>query len=97
MKRLGLNSYRFSVSWPRILPEGKGRINDKGLDFYKRLVDELLKNDIAPNMTLYHWDLPYELQTLGGWLNRDTAKWFGEYAQLLFKEFAGSRAALCHD
>lgn len=88
MKRLGLNSYRFSVSWPRILPEGKGRINDKGLDFYKRLVDELLKNDIAPNMTLYHWDLPYELQTLGGWLNRDTAKWFGEYAQLLFKEFA---------
>lgn len=87
MKELGLKSYRFSVSWPRILPEGKGQINQKGIDFYKRLIDELLKNDIVPNMTLYHWDLPYELQNLGGWLNRDVAKWFGEYAEIIFREF----------
>ena len=58
------------------------------MDFYKRLIDELLKNDIVPNMTLYHWDLPYELQNLGGWLNRDVAKWFGEYAEIIFKEFS---------
>ena len=88
MKKMGLKSYRFSVSWPRVLPDGKGQINQKGLDFYKRLIDELLKNDIVPNMTLYHWDLPYELQNLGGWLNRDVAKWFGEYAEIIFKEFS---------
>ena len=88
MKDLGVNSYRFSTSWSRIIPDGKGPINQKGLDFYKRVVDELLINDITPNMTLYHWDLPYELENVGGWLNRDTAKWYGEYAQILFHEFA---------
>lgn len=86
MKEIGIKSYRFSTSWSRILPEGRGQINDKGLDFYKRLVDELLKNDIVPNLTLYHWDLPYELENQGGWLNRDTSKWFGEYAEVVFKE-----------
>lgn len=85
MKDLGLKSYRFSTSWSRILPEGRGQVNEKGLDFYKRVVDELLKNDIMPNLTLYHWDLPYELENHGGWLNRDTAKWFGEYADVVFR------------
>jgi beta-glucosidase len=69
MKEIGLNSYRFSVSWPRVMPEGTGRINEKGLDFYDRLVDELLKNNIAPYVTLFHWDYPYELYKKGGWLN----------------------------
>jgi len=86
-KKLNIESFRFSFSWSRILPEGKGQINQKGIDFYKRFVDELLKNDITPNATLYHWDLPYELERLGGWLNRDIVNWYGEYASLLFREF----------
>lgn len=88
MKKLGVDSYRFSFSWSRILPDGKlGSLNQKGLDYYKRLVDELHRNDIIPNATLYHWDLPYELEREGGWLNRDVVDWFGEYASLLFREF----------
>lgn len=86
MRELGVNSYRFSISWSRVLPEGTGQINQKGLDFYKRLVDELNKNDIVPNATLYHWDLPYELECRGGFLNRDVVEWFGEYAELMFRE-----------
>lgn len=89
MKRLGLHSYRFSFSWPRILPEGTGKVNHKGLDFYKRLVDELLENGIRPNATLYHWDLPQALEDRGGWTQRDVKDWYAEYASLLFREFNG--------
>lgn len=85
MRELGLSSYRFSVSWSRVLPEGKGRVNEKGLDFYRRLVDALLENGIRPNVTLYHWDLPAALDDRGGWLNPDVSKWFADYAQVLFR------------
>ncbi len=84
LKRLGVNSYRFSISWSRVLPSGKGEVNEKGLDYYDRLIDELLANDIKPNCTLYHWDLPYELHRLGGWLNRDCVNWFADYANLIY-------------
>ena len=90
MRELGVNSYRFSISWSRVMPEGTGQINQKGLDFYKRLVEELNKNEIVPNATLYHWDLPYELECRGGFLNRDVAEWFGEYAELMFRELGDS-------
>ncbi|MDB5502993.1 MAG: beta-glucosidase [Tardiphaga sp.] len=81
MKALGVNAYRFSIAWPRIFPQGTGAANPKGLDFYNRLVDELLANGIEPFATLYHWDLPQALQDrLGGWQSRDTAKAFGDYA-----------------
>ena len=83
MKQIGLKAYRFSVNWPRILPDGIGRINPKGIDFYKRLVDELLKNDILPFPTLFHWDYPYELYKKGGWLSDDSSDWFSEYAGVL--------------
>ena len=80
MKELGLHSYRFSISWPRIFPEGKGAVNQQGLDFYSRLVDELLAAGITPFPTLYHWDLPQALQDEGGWANRETAQHFADYA-----------------
>ncbi|PVW05533.1 beta-glucosidase [Microbacterium sp. Gd 4-13] len=79
MKRLGLQTYRFSTSWSRVRPDG-GALNPKGVDFYERLVDELLAADILPWLTLYHWDLPQALQEEGGWANRDTAEKFTEYA-----------------
>ncbi len=90
MRDLGLDSYRFSLSWPRILPEGTGRVNQAGLDFYKRLIDELHNANITPNVTLYHWDLPQALEDRGGWGNRDIAGWFGDYAALVFDELAGT-------
>jgi beta-glucosidase len=81
MKALGAKAYRFSIAWPRVFPEGTGTPNPKGLDFYNRLVDELLANGIEPFATMYHWDLPQTLQDrVGGWMSRDTAKAFGEYA-----------------
>jgi len=81
MKALGAGTYRFSISWPRIFPEGTGASNAKGLDFYNRLVDELLANGIAPFATLYHWDLPQALQDRwGGWMSRETARAFADYA-----------------
>lgn len=80
MKDLGLRSYRFSVAWSRIFPAGTGTPNPKGLDFYNRVVDELLANNIEPFCTLYHWDLPQALQDKGGWENRDTARAFADYA-----------------
>ncbi|MCX7708653.1 MAG: GH1 family beta-glucosidase [Clostridia bacterium] len=86
MKEIGLKGYRFSIAWPRIFPDGKGNPNIKGMDFYKRLVDQLLENDIVPAVTLYHWDLPQKLQDLGGWLNRDTTDYYAEYAAYIFKE-----------
>lgn len=84
MKELGLKAYRFSIAWPRILPEGRGRINPKGLDFYDRLVDELLEHGIQPYATIYHWDLPGALHDLGGWANREIEHWFADYATILF-------------
>ena len=83
MQQLNLQSYRFSVSWSRILPSGKGQINQKGLDFYERLVDTLLEKNITPNLTLYHWDLPQALQDIGGWCSRDVAHYFGDYAAIV--------------
>ncbi|MBP6016832.1 MAG: beta-glucosidase [Candidatus Promineofilum sp.] len=81
MKSLDLKAYRFSMSWPRILPEGRGRVNQAGLDFYSRLVDGLLAADITPFVTLYHWDMPQALQDQGGWPTRETAEAFVEYAE----------------
>ncbi|MFS4092846.1 GH1 family beta-glucosidase [Streptomyces sp. AF1A] len=83
MAGLGLNAYRFSVSWPRVQPTGRGPAVQVGLDFYRRLVDELLAHGIEPAITLYHWDLPQELEDAGGWPERDTAHRFAEYAQLV--------------
>ena len=83
MAELGLNAYRFSISWPRVIPSGDGAPNPAGLDFYSRLVDALLERSITPFITLYHWDLPQALQDRGGWGNRDVAGWFGDYAALL--------------
>ncbi len=83
MKQLGLDAYRFSVSWSRILPDGTGRVNQAGLDFYDRLVDELLKNKIEPYLCLFHWDLPQTLQDQGGWPNRATSQAFAEYARVV--------------
>jgi beta-glucosidase len=80
MRDLGLGSYRFSIAWPRIVPTGSGPVNAAGLDFYDRLVDELCAAGIAPAATLYHWDTPQPLEDAGGWLNRDTAHRFAEYA-----------------
>jgi len=89
MREIGLNAYRFSISWSRVLPGGTGRVNERGLDFYRRLVDELRKNGIRPMATLYHWDLPAALDDRGGWLNRDIADWFAEYASLMFRALDG--------
>lgn len=80
IKALGARAYRFSISWPRIFPQGTGEPNAKGLDFYDRLTDELLANGVTPFATLYHWDLPQALQDNGGWESRDTAKAFADYA-----------------
>jgi beta-glucosidase len=88
MKGLGLDGYRFSIAWPRIQPEGSGRPNPSGLDFYDRLIDELLAQGIKPMATLYHWDLPQALEDNGGWLNRDTSQRFAEYATLVGMRFA---------
>ena len=83
MADLGLNAYRFSVSWSRVQPTGRGPAVQVGLDFYRRLVDELLAHGIKPAVTLYHWDLPQELEDAGGWPERETAYRFAEYAQIL--------------
>ena len=85
MHALGLKAYRFSVSWSRVLPQGRGVVNRAGLDFYDRLVDALLEHGIAPLVTLYHWDLPAALDDRGGWLNPDIARWFADYAAVLFR------------
>jgi beta-glucosidase len=92
MASLGLNSYRFSVAWSRILPRGRGKVNPAGLSFYDRLVDALLANEIEPMVTLYHWDLPAALDDRGGWLNSDMADWFAEYAQVMTRAL-GDRVA----
>ncbi len=84
MSELGLGAYRFSVAWPRIQPDGSGPVNQKGLDFYRRLVAGLLERGIHPGITLYHWDLPQALQDAGGWPSRDTAQRFADYAEIMF-------------
>ena len=86
MKEIGLHAYRFSVSWPRLLPDGRDRTNPAGIDFYSQLVDALLENGIEPYITLYHWDLPQVLQDQGGWPARSTAEAFVEYTDLVTRK-----------
>lgn len=88
MKELGIGAYRLSLCWPRILPEGVGAVNQRGLDFYDRLIDELLSAGIVPWVTLFHWDYPLALFHRGGWLNRDSASWFADYAALVADRFS---------
>ncbi len=83
LKRLNMKSYRFSTSWPRILPTGTGPVNQKGLDYYSRLVDALLEAGIRPFCTIYHWDLPQALEDRGGWPNRDLASYYADFAAIL--------------
>src|SRR5512140_1352651 len=85
IRQLGAAAYRFSVAWSRIVPAGTGAVNRAGLDFYSRLVDELLGNNIKPCVTLYHWDHPAALDDRGGWLNRDMAEWFAEYTSRVMR------------
>ncbi len=92
MARLGLGGYRFSIAWPRILPQGRGTVNARGLDFYERLVDSLLARGIKPFATLYHWDLPQALQIEGGWSKRETASIFADYAEIVARRL-GDRVA----
>lgn len=87
MADLGLAAYRFSVAWGRVMPEGRGTVNEAGLGFYARLIDRLLKRGIRPCVTLYHWDLPAALDDRGGWLNTDIAEWFADYACVMFRAF----------
>ncbi|AKJ27761.1 GH1 family beta-glucosidase [Caldimonas brevitalea] len=89
LKALGAKTYRFSVAWPRVVPTGRGAVNEKGLDYYRRLVDALIAADIEPMLTLYHWDLPQCLQDQGGWQVRQTAHDFVAYAEAVFKALAG--------
>ncbi|HEX6701845.1 MAG TPA: family 1 glycosylhydrolase, partial [Gaiellaceae bacterium] len=83
MRELGLDAFRFSIAWPRVLPDGRGPVNQAGLDFYDRLVDELLAQEIEPFATLFHWDLPQALEDAGGWPARETAEAFVEYADVV--------------
>ena len=92
---LGVDAYRFSIAWPRVQPAGKGAWNQKGLDFYDRLVDGLLAKGIAPHATLYHWDLPQALQDEGGWGARDTADRFADYADVMGQRLGDRLATLC--
>jgi beta-glucosidase len=93
MRRLGLGAYRFSLSWGRLVPQGRGRPNPAGIDFYSRLIDRLLEAGIQPSVTLYHWDLPAALDDRGGWLNPDIAGWFADYAEVAFRAY-GDRVSL---
>jgi beta-glucosidase len=88
LRQLDVGAYRFSTSWPRILPEGRGAVNEKGLEFYDRLVDALLEAKIQPWLCLYHWDLPQALEDKGGWQNRDVARWYGDYAGIVARRLA---------
>ncbi len=88
MAALGVNSYRFSISWPRLLPDGVGKVNQKGIAFYNKLIDKLLSKNITPMITLFHWDLPYELEKRGAWLNPDSVKWFEEYTKVVIAAFS---------
>ena len=103
MKELGLKAYRFSISWPRILPDGTGKVNEEGIKFYSDLVDELLKAGIEPFITLFHWDLPKAVYDRGGWRNREIADWFAEYTKVVVDALSDKvrfwitlNEALCH-
>ena len=87
IKWLGVNAYRFSIAWPRVMPQGTGAINQAGIDFYDRLIDGALERGITPWPTLYHWDLPQALQDRGGWNNRECSLWFAEYAHIMAEKF----------
>ncbi len=88
MKEMGVKAYRFSLSWPRIMPNGTGEVNMKGIEFYNNIIDELIKNDITPFITLFHWDLPFELHKKGGWLNDECVDWFYEYTKVCAEHFS---------
>ena len=88
MKEMGMKAYRFSLSWARIMPEGTGTVNEKGLKYYDNLINELLDNGIEPFVTLYHWDLPYALHLQGGWMNPNSPSWFYEYAKVVAEHFS---------
>ena len=90
----GFDAYRFSFAWPRLIPEGVGRVNPEGLAFYDRLIDGMLERGIRPFATLYHWDLPSALQDRGGWMNRDIAGWFSEYASVVSRHFGDRLASI---
>ena len=87
MKQMGIQAYRFSIDWSRVIPDGVGIVNEKGLQFYSDLINELLENNIEPYVTLYHWELPLALHHKGGWLNDEIVEWFGNYAALIAKTF----------
>lgn len=87
MKALGLKAYRFSICWPRIFPEGTGRVNQKGVEFYNNLINCLIENDIVPFITLFHWDYPQALAEKGGWLNPESPRWFADYAAFAARVF----------
>ena len=88
MKEMGLKAYRLSISWSRIIPNGTGEVNEKGLKFYDELIDELLKNGIEPYVTLFHWDYPYELYLRGGWMNPESPLWFEEYTKVVVERLS---------
>ncbi len=87
IRSLNIKNYRFSISWSRILPEGEGRVNTQGIDFYNQLIDTCLENGIEPWITLYHWDLPFALEKKGGWTNRNILYWFEDYVALCLRNF----------
>lgn len=87
MKQMGIQAYRFSIDWSRVIPDGVGKVNEKGLQFYSDLIDELLENNIEPYVTLYHWELPVTLHHKGGWFNDEIVEWFGNYAALIARTF----------
>src|SRR5690606_29472321 len=87
MQTMGLQAYRLSIAWARVLPDGIGKANPAGIAFYDRLIDTLLDAGITPHVTLFHWDFPYSLYCQGGWLNRDSADWFAEYTALMVQKF----------
>ena len=94
ISEMGATSYRFSLSWARILPQGTGAVNDAGVQYYKNLIAALEARGITPAVTLYHWDLPQALEDQGGWLNADIATWFEEYARVCFTEFGDKVSVL---
>lgn len=87
MKQLGVNSYRFSIAWARLIPNGVGKVNEKGVAHYAKFIDDLLANGIEPMVTLYHWDLPQALEDKGGWLNPNSVQWYENYANLILKSY----------
>ena len=88
MRMLGVKNYRFSLNWARILPEGIGRVNQAGIDYYKDMLKEMRANGIEPYLTLFHWEYPQARQDKGGWLNPESVEWFGEYARVVAEHFS---------